>query len=243
MKIDVSEDRIISSTVPRRLICNRLYQLQDHHSADNIISEEEMLLHFPHPQEPLGFKVSEGVFSPSFGEGSMLISSYLLATAATGKFCDMGTGSGIHGIYAARSCSEVLCIDVSAAACKCAKENIIANGIENKASVTRSDIFANIPTNQRFDMISFNTPFINAEPNNEFEKSIFDPKHKTLRRFVAQAPEFLQTGGTVLLAYSNIGDMNVIEKAIKGSSMSELAERSLYRRNGMEFYLSVLGRR
>lgn len=86
--------------------------------------------------------------------------SFLLAAAvekyAFGKVLDMGTGSGIQGIVAAKKGLHVTFADVDDAAIECAKANAKANKIQGR--FTRSDLFENI--DEKFNTVIFNPPYL-----------------------------------------------------------------------------------
>jgi ribosomal protein L11 methyltransferase len=67
------------------------------------------------------------------------------------KVIDVGSGSGILGIAAAKlGASHTLCIDVDKNAVKVAKENVIINKVENKVDVICGDLLEEVSNKAEF---------------------------------------------------------------------------------------------
>lgn len=87
----------------------------------------------------------------------------MLAKAVTahafGRVLDLGTGTGIQGITAARNGCDATFCDTDPHAIACAQSNAKRNGVLGKFIV--SDMFRNI--NGRFNTIIFNPPYVASE--------------------------------------------------------------------------------
>ncbi len=90
--------------------------------------------------------------------------SYLLAQAveehASGRVLDMGTGSGLQGIIAAKKGCDVVFADISNAALACARENAEANMVSG--GFIKTDMFNDI--HGKFNTIIFNPPYLHSAP-------------------------------------------------------------------------------
>ncbi len=90
--------------------------------------------------------------------------SYLLAEAtekyASGKVLDLGTGSGINGIVAAKKECDVTFADVSNIALSCARHNAELNGVNGEFVLT--NIFSNVK--KKYDTVLFNPPYLHSKP-------------------------------------------------------------------------------
>ena len=90
--------------------------------------------------------------------------SVLLAKAvekhAFGKFLDLGTGSGLQGIVAAKSGCSVTFADIDEKAIACAKANAASNSVGGEFII--SDLFDNIQG--KFNTIAFNPPYLPSAP-------------------------------------------------------------------------------
>ena len=104
-----------------------------------------------------GIKITEchDVYRPR--EDSDLLSE-AVERLALGKTLDMGTGTGIQGIIAAKKGCEVTFSDVSIHAIRCARHNAEQNSVEGNFVV--SDLFEDI--RGRFDTIIFNPPYLES---------------------------------------------------------------------------------
>ncbi|MDR0651632.1 MAG: tRNA (adenine(22)-N(1))-methyltransferase TrmK [Candidatus Peribacteria bacterium] len=109
------------------------------------------------------FVLLKDVFSPEFFYGSSVYVPHL--PLSEGKsFLDMGCGSGIIGITACINygLSRVLCADISEPAVQNTLENIQLHNLSDKVSVLLSDVFSNIPKDEKFDVIFWNSPYLDA---------------------------------------------------------------------------------
>src|SRR5688500_1112551 len=69
-------------------------------------------------------RVFPTVFHPRYFGSSLILGDYVESQALKGKsFLDMGTGSGIVGLFAARAGANVTGVDINPNAVQCAREN------------------------------------------------------------------------------------------------------------------------
>jgi len=59
--------------------------------------------------------------------------------------------------------------------------------------------------NQRFDLISFNAPWVPGKPRNRSELALHDDEQKITREFLTDAHSYLNHNGRILLGYSDNG--------------------------------------
>jgi release factor glutamine methyltransferase len=127
---------------------------------------------------------------------------------------DVGTGSGIIAICAAKHAScGVTAIDISSAALGVARANAEALGVAERIQFVESDLFADVPVDERFEFIASNPPYISSREMTELAASVrdFEPKlaleagaHGTavIERLIPQAAERLKPGATLLMEIS-----------------------------------------
>ncbi len=72
---------------------------------------------------------------------------------------DIGTGSGIQSIFAAKNASRVVATDISDMAVKNAQYNAKLYGLDNKIEVIKSDLFKSIKPGETFDVILINLDY------------------------------------------------------------------------------------
>lgn len=153
-------------------------------------------------------EVPPGVFHPRFFYSSRILAKELRRLDLRGKrVLDMGTGTGILGLVAARQGATVLAVDVNPEAVKAATANASLNHMADHISVQLSNLFDGLGS-ERFDLIVWNPPFY-PRPAEDLARAAWDggDSYDVIRRFAASAEEHLQPAGTCLLILS--GDMNI----------------------------------
>ncbi len=131
---------------------------------------------------------------------------------ARGRVLDMGTGSGIQAIEAAKNADSVIAVDISPAAIKTAKERAEKQGIKNIRFV-RSDMFSKVKG--RFNLIIFNPPYL-PQDNGINDSAIYGGKqgHETIERFLLLAGDYLEDDGTILLLFSSLTGKRKVEELV-----------------------------
>jgi HemK-related putative methylase len=116
---------------------------------------------------------------------------------------DMGTGSGICALAAARRMHRVVAVDVSPAAVRCARINALLNRLEEWIDVREGDLFAPV-AGERFDLVLFNPPFIVGTPKDHRDAAWRSVD--AARRFALGLEEHLTPRGEALVLLSSFGD-------------------------------------
>jgi hypothetical protein len=108
---------------------------------------------------------------------------------------DLGTGSGILSLNAARHSDTVVATDLNARAVTCAQFNAALNAVDN-IEVLAGDCFVPV-SDRRFDLILSNPPFF-ITPQTDY---LFCENSMELdglcRRLIKEAPEHLYEGGYI----------------------------------------------
>jgi release factor glutamine methyltransferase len=149
--------------------------------------------------------VTPGVLNPRLMRSGAFFASRLgpELIGADADVLDMGTGSGVCALAAARHARSVVAVDISAAAVRCARANVLINQLEHKIEVLHGDLFA--PVHERaFDVVLFNPPFVRGEPRSDADRawhSIDVPE-----RFAAGLQHHLKPHGFALVLLSTFGD-------------------------------------
>ena len=116
---------------------------------------------------------------------------------------DLGTGSGVCAVFAARHARRVVAVDINRAAVRCAAINAALNGLEQRIECRHGDLFAPL-AGERFDAIFFNPPFSVGAPASER-----DAAWRSLdvaSRFAAGLDAHLAPRGRAYLLLSTFGD-------------------------------------
>jgi release factor glutamine methyltransferase len=140
-----------------------------------------------------------------FRTGEFLVSALSGALIPPGStVLDMGTGSGIGAIFAAQWATRVVGVDINPAAVRCARINVLLNGLENQVEIHQGDLFR--PTaGQQFDVVLFNPPFLRGQPRNDLERALYSMD--ILERFAQDLGSHLTSGGHAVVVLSSDGDV------------------------------------
>ncbi len=137
---------------------------------------------------------------------------------------DLGTGSGVVAIFAAKRGASVCAVDINPASVRCAKINALLNQVEDKITVMQGDLFAPVE-GQRFDVIFFNPPFHLGKPKNDQEKAwrglgVFESFSSGLAGILAE-------NGRAFVLISSDGDGEILLEhlANQGYSMTVAASK------------------
>lgn len=133
-------------------------------------------------------------------EDSFLLQE-LVKKHARGNVLDMGTGSGIQAITAAKlsRVKKVIAVDVDAGALAFARKK----NAHKKIKYLRSDLFSKLGK-KKFDTIIFNAPYLpqeNKTPHIDLEGG--KEGNEVIARFLANARKHLAPKGTILLVCSS----------------------------------------
>jgi release factor glutamine methyltransferase len=155
----------------------------------------------------LGFnlEIPPGVFHPRLFFSSRILGGYLGNLPLRGlRVLDMGTGSGIQALCAARAGAQVIAVDINPAAVECARANAVRNHLQDIIGVTRSDLFSGIPEAGPFDLIAWNPPFYPREPASAARQA-WDAgsEYAVIREFASQVRQYLSPSGVVVLILSS----------------------------------------
>jgi len=169
----------------------------------------------------IDIEVSPEVYDPSDD-------SYLLLRAievAPGQsFLEIGSGTGLISIHAARLGASVTAVDINPEAVECTRKNALRNGVAVK--VRQSDLFQNITG--YFDVIAFNPPYLPGETRSTswIEKSWSGGEEgsETAVAFLGQAWQHLAPGGRIYLVLSSVGGLMSVLKAAREKYECEMIE-------------------
>lgn len=165
------------------------------------------------------FVVYPNVFSPKYFFDTEFFAREL-PIRKDEEFLEIGPGTGVTVVFAAlKGAKRVTAVDINPDAVANTKENAKINGVENKVTVLRGNIYEPLAKNSRFDTIYWNTPFGYVNKNDEvtvLEKAVYDPGYKATRRFVSEAKEHLKENGRLLIGFSTtLGKFDILQKFLK----------------------------
>jgi release factor glutamine methyltransferase len=147
------------------------------------------------------FSLHPGVIPPRFG--SLMLAEHLPGLVDKKDFVlDLGTGTGILGIIAAKKAQRVIAGDISPESIRLTRENAAMNGVGKRVFGLVSDMFSAIRKNL-FDMIIGNVPMMPAPPGSpegllsKARDGGSDGRY-FLDRMIREAPGYLKPHGRLL---------------------------------------------
>lgn len=177
--------------------------------------------------------VLPGVFNGVRIRSGLMLARALekLPLSATARVLDLGTGSGLGAIYAARRGAHIIASDINPEAVRCAQLNMLANHLEDRIEIRLGDLFEPV-RGERFDVILFNPPYYRTQPRDFADRAwrgsdVFD-------RFLSELPEHLTQQGRALVVLSTDGDISFAL-----TSASQLTTRVIRRRDLINEILTV----
>ncbi|MDX1436132.1 MAG: methyltransferase [Anaerolineales bacterium] len=172
----------------------------------------------------LPFLVLPGVFNPALFWSSELlaegISSYPIHSDQI--VLDLGTGSGVAAVFAAKAGAQVIGIDINPEATRCASINAMLNKVEANTHFLTGDLFGPIP-GRRFDLIIFNPPYFQGDPEAGIEEAFFS--RNTIVRFLADLPLYLVSTGKALIVLSSDSDLEGYRTSLAENRLMDKALR------------------
>jgi release factor glutamine methyltransferase len=140
------------------------------------------------------------------------------------KVLDIGSGSGMQ----AQTCLDfidrknILCADINPKAIKHLKSN--------NFKAKQSDLFSNINKKQKFDLITFNPPYLpTSEYDDQWDTTAGPNGNETIIKFLKKAKSFLEKDGSIILLFSNLSHPRTILSNAKklNYKTKKLAEKNM----------------
>ena len=123
---------------------------------------------------------------------------------------DIGVGSGVISVTVASELTDakLTSVDISEKAIEVAKENAGNHEVADRISFVLSDRFENVPSENKFDLILSNPPYISEDDYVELEPEVLaDPKISLvsgikgmdmIELLITEAPDYLKDGGRLM---------------------------------------------
>jgi release factor glutamine methyltransferase len=158
------------------------------------------------------------VYEPA--EDSYLLSENL-ETRKNDLVLDIGTGTGIQALTAARNAKKVLAVDINPHALETAKKNAELNKINN-IEFRISNLFEKIKPKEKFDLIIFNPPYIPSHEKDLLGRAWAggEKGREVIDKFIEQAPQHLKDGGRIMLLVSSINEPEDVARKLEKKKLS-----------------------
>ncbi len=138
-----------------------------------------------------------------------------LGAAESLQIADVGTGSGIIAICAAKNLphAQVTAIDLSPTALEVARGNAAKHAVSDRITFLESDLFAKVPAGERFHLIASNPPYVSEAELAKLAPEVREHEPisalvagplgtSVIERLIPQAAERLHSGGRLMLEIS-----------------------------------------
>jgi methylase of polypeptide subunit release factors len=160
------------------------------------------------------------VFNPVLFRTGALLARTLpgpITGAMQPKALDLGTGSGIGAIFAARLGYQVIGVDVNPEAVRCARINVLLNHLDNRVTIEQGDLFATV-AGERFDLVLFNPPFYRGAPADPLDQAW--RAVDVIERFASGLGQALGATGEARIVLSSDGESRAIVNALTSAHLS-----------------------
>ena len=189
----------------------------------------------------LGFDlvVAPGVLNPRYFLSSRSLAEYAAGLNLTGKrVADIGTGSGLAALAAARAGAVVTALDVHPTAVQCASENARRNGLAERIRVLRSDVWEAVDPALRFDLVISNPPFYPREARSPEDLAFAaGAGYSFFSRLAGGLRHRLAENGSLVLVHSSDVPLSEVTQRLRPAGLSS---RSLRERRGFFETLSLI---
>lgn len=173
--------------------------------------------------------VPPGIFNPRLSFSSKYLVNFLSKENLNGcSFLEIGSGSGVISLFAAKLGARVTAVDINPLAVTCTRENAESNGLN--LEVILSDIFELLPESP-FDFIVVNPPYYPKDPKNDIEKAWFCGKNfDFFYRFFSQLKSYLKIDSRTFMVLSEDCEIEEIKRIanMSGFSMEVESEKLIY---------------
>ena len=164
--------------------------------------------------EGFEIEVFPTVFHPRYFGSSSILAKYISSLPLAGKsFLDVGCGSGLIGMCAARAGALVTAVDINPGAVRCTLTNAERNRLRVQARV--SDLFSAL-SREQFDVVACNPPFLSGTSRSQADAAFYGgPDFHVISMFAAGVRSHLRPGGSVYMILSADIDVARIEQMFR----------------------------
>lgn len=161
----------------------------------------------------------------------------------TKSVLDLGSGTGIHSIVSAiKYAKKVVATDISQYAINNINHNVQRKNLQKIIETRKGNLFGPIKKDEKFDLIIANLPFINHPAKEYYEHWVYDEDYQSHKTFFRKVKEYLNEEGTILMAFSDIGDTDFFENEINKNSLKILDIKKIKKINH-NWIIHTLGRK
>lgn len=155
--------------------------------------------------------IPPAVFHPGFFFSTRLLLRYIASLPLQHKlFLELGAGSGLIALYAARQGALVMASDINPIAIESLEVNRHTNRIP--LTIINSDLFTNIPQ-QVFDIIAINPPYYKKQPRTPAEYAWYcGEEGEYFQQLFSSLQPYMHAQSQVLMVLCDGCDLPMIKK-------------------------------
>jgi len=169
--------------------------------------------------EGLDLDVFPGVFHPKYFGSSSVLARFISSLPLKGKsFLEVGCGSGVVALCAAKAGAEVTAVDINPEAVRCTASNASRNNL--RVDARDGDLFSTLGA-ARFDVIAWNPPFLPGQPESPAEAAFYGgPNLEVIRRFSTEVRRHVSPGAAVYTILSSDVSIESVEQFFRDQAFS-----------------------
>jgi release factor glutamine methyltransferase len=156
-----------------------------------------------------------------------------------GNVLEIGTGSGILALEAAKFADKVLAVDINPEAVAFVQKNVKQQNLKN-VKVIESDLFSKV--SGKFDLIIFNPPYL-PDPEKDYARDIAldggKKGYELIERFLDDVNSYLVEKGKILLLFSSLSKIKRVHE-ILDRNLFEFKEIDKLKIGFEELYVYVI---
>jgi release factor glutamine methyltransferase len=155
--------------------------------------------------------IPPSVFHPRFFFSTKILLKYISQLDLQKKsFLELGAGSGLISIYAAKKNANVTATDINPVAIEYLKRNQVRNNVT--LNIISSDLFQSIPP-QLFDVIAINPPYYKKNPKSDAEYAWYCGENgEYFQKLFCGLKQYIHSQSLVLMILSEDCDILMITK-------------------------------
>ena len=158
------------------------------------------------------------VFHPGFFFSTQFLLQYIKKLPLQAKkILELGAGSGLISVYAAKKGASVTATDINPIAIEFLQKNSKQNQVE--LTIIHSDLFERIPV-QEFDIVAINPPYYKKAPQTPIDYAWYCGENgEYFFRVFRQLPAYLHKNTDVIMTLCDGCDRKMIENAARKSGL------------------------